>query len=92
MPSSGISRRVGLVRKDVSEEPSASSIRVTRKGELGTLAVTSNRRTLRRRHSSNHNLIKTRTLPSSEIQHLIILCEPTFRKMMGRITNPHYVP
>jgi hypothetical protein len=37
------------VRTDVSEERSASFIRVTRIGELGTtLAVTSNRRTLRR--------------------------------------------
>jgi demethoxyubiquinone hydroxylase (CLK1/Coq7/Cat5 family) len=40
-------RRVALVRTDVSEEFSASIIRVTRIGELGTtLAVTSNRRTL----------------------------------------------
>jgi hypothetical protein len=36
-------RRVALVRTDVSEESSASIIRVTRIGELGTLAVTSNR-------------------------------------------------
>jgi hypothetical protein len=49
MVSSEILRRVTLVRTDVSEEPSASFIRVTRIGELGTtLAVTSNRRTLRR--------------------------------------------
>jgi hypothetical protein len=42
-------RRVALVRTDVSEELSASFIRVTRIGELGkTLAVTSNRRKLRR--------------------------------------------
>jgi hypothetical protein len=41
-------RRVALVRTDVSEEPSASVIRVTSIGEPGTLAVTSNRRTLRR--------------------------------------------
>jgi hypothetical protein len=41
-------RRVALVTTDVSEELSASFIRVTRIGELGTtLAVTSNRRTLR---------------------------------------------
>jgi hypothetical protein len=33
-------RRVALVRTDVSEELSASIIRVTRIGELGTLAVT----------------------------------------------------
>jgi hypothetical protein len=37
-------RHVTLVITDVSEEPSASFIRVTRMGELGrTLAVTSNR-------------------------------------------------
>jgi hypothetical protein len=49
MASSGILRRVALVRTDVSEELSASFNRVTRIGELGTtLAVTSNRRMLRR--------------------------------------------
>jgi hypothetical protein len=49
MVSSGMLRRVALVRADVSEELSASSVRVTRISELGTtLAVTSNRRTLRR--------------------------------------------
>jgi hypothetical protein len=42
-------RCVALVRTDVSEELSASFIRATRICELGaTLAVTSNRRTLRR--------------------------------------------
>jgi hypothetical protein len=42
-------RRVALVRTDVSEERSASFMRVTRIGELGTtLAVTSNRWTLQR--------------------------------------------
>jgi predicted hotdog family 3-hydroxylacyl-ACP dehydratase len=41
-------RRVALVITDVSEELSASFIRVTRIGELETtLAVSSNRRTLR---------------------------------------------
>jgi hypothetical protein len=49
MVSSGMLRRVALVRTEDSEEISASFIRVTRLGELGTtLAVTSNRSTLRR--------------------------------------------
>jgi hypothetical protein len=46
MASSGILRRVARVRTDVSEELSAYFIRVTRIAELGTLAVTSNWRTL----------------------------------------------
>jgi hypothetical protein len=46
MVSSGLLRRVALVRTDVSEEPGASLIRVTKIGELGTTQVaTSNRRT-----------------------------------------------
>jgi hypothetical protein len=40
MASSGMLRRVTLVRTDVSEELRPSIIRVTRFGELGTLAVT----------------------------------------------------
>jgi hypothetical protein len=49
MVSSGMLRHVALVGTDVSEEPSASFITVTRIGEIGTtLAATSNRRTLRR--------------------------------------------
>jgi hypothetical protein len=49
MVSSGMLRRVALVITDVSEELSASFIRVTRIGALGiTPAVPSNRLTLRR--------------------------------------------
>jgi hypothetical protein len=49
MGSSWMLRCVDLVRTDVSEELSASFIRVTRIGELGTtIALTSNRPTLRR--------------------------------------------
>jgi hypothetical protein len=48
-------RRVALVRADVSEELSAPIMKVTKIGALGaTLAVTSNRRTLRRNSISYH--------------------------------------
>jgi hypothetical protein len=60
---------VALVRTDVSEELKASFIRVTRIGELGTtLAVTSNRSTLRRNTRSMHRLLVTASVvPSSSI-------------------------
>jgi hypothetical protein len=45
MASSGILRRVALVRIDVSEELSASFIRATRIDELRTTLAVSNRRT-----------------------------------------------
>jgi hypothetical protein len=49
MASFGKLRCVALIRTDVSGEVSASFIKVARIGELGTtLAVTSNRRRLRR--------------------------------------------
>jgi hypothetical protein len=61
MMSSGMLRRVALVRTYDSEELSTSFIRVTRIGELGTtLAVISNRRTLRR------NTMMMEALSSSE--------------------------
>jgi hypothetical protein len=56
-------RRVALVKTDVSEERSASFIRVTRIGELGTtLAVTSNRLILR---SARRLLVTANVVPSS---------------------------
>jgi hypothetical protein len=55
MPSSVVLRRVALVRTDVSEERTASIIRMKRIGELWTLSVTSNRRTLWRNTSINYS-------------------------------------
>jgi hypothetical protein len=68
-----MSRRVALVRTDVSEELSAYFIGVTRICELGTtLSVTSNKRTLRRNTNlvfrrSVRRLLVTPIVPSSPI-------------------------
>jgi hypothetical protein len=60
-------RHVALIRTDVSEELSASIIRVTRIDELGTmLAVTSNRRTCR-------SLVTANVVPSSPILVIMML-------------------
>jgi hypothetical protein len=75
MASFGMFRRMALVRTDVSEELSASFIRVTGIGELRTtLALTSNQRTLR----SVHRLIVTANFfPSSPI--LVTLMKKALR-------------
>jgi hypothetical protein len=66
MASSGMLRHVAIVRTDVSEEPSASFIWVTRIGVPGTtLAVTSNRRTLRRNTESNTSISSQRASVAS---------------------------
>jgi hypothetical protein len=66
MVSYGMLRCVTFVRTDVSEERSASFIRMTRIGELGIkLAITSNRRTLRRNTNGFVTLMKE-ALSSSE--------------------------
>jgi hypothetical protein len=57
-------RRVALERTDVLEELSVSIIRVTIIGEVGTLAVTSNRRTQRR---NTRLLVTANVVPSSPI-------------------------
>jgi hypothetical protein len=55
-------RHVALVKTDVLEELNASFIRVTRIGELGTtLAVTSNRRMLRRNNKYQETSILRNT-------------------------------
>jgi hypothetical protein len=69
-------RRVALVRTDVSEERSASFIRI-RIDELGTLAVTSNFVFLR----SVHRLLVTVDVPSSPI--LVTLMMEAFFRNIG---------
>jgi hypothetical protein len=70
---------VALVRTDVSEELSASFIRVTRIGELGTtLAATSNRRTLEflsqcEEHGHTHRTVH-------QLQCLVEYCFPPGQK------------
>jgi hypothetical protein len=72
MVSSGMLRRVALVRTDVSEKPSASLMRVTRIGELGTTqAATSNRRTLRR-YFFIVNAVKTSNVTQSPSDFLLV--------------------
>jgi hypothetical protein len=67
-------RRVALVRTDVSEELSASFIRVTRIGELGTkLAVTSSRRTLR---------INANTQAAKKCQVLVLVFLRSVRRLL----------
>jgi hypothetical protein len=66
--------RVVFVRTDVSEELSASIIRVTRIGELGTtLVVTNNRRRLRRKIKFPETTVLTnvtqRKIPEDAILH-----------------------
>jgi hypothetical protein len=71
MVSSGMLRRVTLVRTDVSEELSASFIRVKRLGELGT--------TLKEALSSSEKsvLTKPRGLTSQKTQFYIVTAVKT---------------
>jgi hypothetical protein len=65
MVSSGLLRSVALVRTDVSEEPGASFIRVTKIGALGTTqAATSNQVFLR---SVRRLLVSASVVPTSPI-------------------------
>jgi hypothetical protein len=74
MVSSGMVSRVALVRTDVSEERSASFIRVTI-GELGTTpAVTSNRRTSVATRATRRNIPQDAILHSHRCEnHFVFL-------------------
>jgi hypothetical protein len=72
MASSGMLLRVVLVRTDVSEELSASFIRVTRIGELGTMLALTSKKYLFLR-SVRRLLVRASVVPSSPI--LVTLME-----------------
>jgi hypothetical protein len=70
MPSSGMLRRVAFVKTEVSEELSASIIRLTTIGELGTkLSLYTNRRTLRRNTMSLLTRATRRNIQEDGILH-----------------------
>jgi hypothetical protein len=71
MVTSGLLRRVALVRTDVSEELSTSFISVTRIGELGTDAGAGSLRSVRRL------LVRANVVPSSQI--LVALIKEVLR-------------
>jgi hypothetical protein len=78
MASSGMFRRVALVRIDVSEELKTSFIRVTRIGKLGTtLDVTSSVRRL---------LVRASVVPSSPI-HVTLIKEALLTSDTSIITS-----
>jgi hypothetical protein len=69
MVSSGMLRRVALVGTDVSEDSSASFIKVTRIGELGTLAITLMKEALRSSEMSVLTRATRRNIPEDAIIH-----------------------
>jgi hypothetical protein len=76
-------RRVALVRTDVSEELSASFIRVTRIGELETtLAVTSNRPTPRRNTKYQARLAFLRSVRRSLVTASVVPSSPILVTLM----------
>jgi hypothetical protein len=93
MVSSGMLRRVALVRTDVSEEAGVSFIRVTRIGELGTTqAATSNRRRLRRNSHRSENLksYKSYIVSTVIVFWVLIAILPTIYTLHSLSSNQHY--
>jgi hypothetical protein len=97
MASSGMLRCVVLVRPDVSEERSDSFIRVTGIAELGrTLAVTSNRRTLRRNTEYEYETLRyglmfcgTLTREWQRWQSPVALVQVNYRPILSSERAPH---
>jgi hypothetical protein len=97
MSSSGKLRRVALVRTDGSEELSASIIRVTRIGGLGTtLAVTSNRSIVQYSIAflgSVLRLLVTANFPSSQILVTLMMeAILTFETSVLKVAKRHDIP
>jgi hypothetical protein len=88
MLSSGMLRRVALVIINVSEECIASIIRVTRIDELGTLAISSKRSTLRRNTTRCYII---RATPATGDCHATATNETSLVTGVARIMQPQVV-
>jgi hypothetical protein len=86
MASSWMLRLVAFVRTDVSEELSASFIRATRIGGLGTLAITSNRRTrCEEIQNTLHNIPEDAILHSHRRENLISYKIPHILSLLTKL-------
>jgi hypothetical protein len=76
---------VVLIRTDISEEYITSTIRVTRIGELGTLAVTSNRSMLQRNIMFLRNVssYKSHMATTQRIGFFISHCHETLKSYIA---------
>jgi hypothetical protein len=80
--------RVVLVRTDVSEEPGASFIRVTKIGELGTASAVTNTLMMdalssfkTSRHSSGHLIVAGQHLIRASVEHCVDMKCNNFSEM-----------
>jgi hypothetical protein len=93
MPSSGMLRRVALVRTDVSEELSASFIRVTRIGELETTLAVTKYQVFAFLCSVRRLLLRASAVPSSPILVTVMkeALSSSETSVPARATQ-HYIP